>query len=52
MDSDGGPRAMVDPMRAHAVVEELEKRLGIQIDRRTHNGEQLDFAYEEGEPPD
>jgi hypothetical protein len=52
MDSDGGPVSMVDPIRAHAVVEALEKRLGIPIERRADTREQLDLAYEEGEPPD
>jgi hypothetical protein len=53
MDSDRRPLGdVIDPIRAHTVVEELEKRLGIRIETAAGIDNQVDFAGEEAEPPD
>jgi hypothetical protein len=49
--TDNGARVL-DPMRAHAIVEELERKLGVQVETTADAGDPLDFAYASGETPD
>jgi hypothetical protein len=51
-DMDGDLHTWTHPIRAQLAVEQLERKLGIQIAATPDETESLGFGYEPGEPPD
>jgi hypothetical protein len=49
---DGDLHTWTHPIRAQLAVEQLERKLGIQIAATPDETESLGFGYEPGEPPD
>jgi hypothetical protein len=49
--TDSGTRVL-DPIRAHAIVDELERKLGVHVEPAADAGDPVDFAYASGETPD